>query len=127
MTAPREGSRKRQVFDQYIEHGADKAELFGLTLGLAPGTIRSWIGTWSKDGGTDVTPAHVRSATVIPGRRRVEVYPNTPGDKWIGIVITEGPEVSSVRMVEAPERILGLDLNIPNDLLVKIKNVETTP
>jgi hypothetical protein len=127
MTAPREGSRKRQVFDQYVAQGADKAEVFGLTLGLKSGTIRSWIGTWSKDGGTDVTPAHVRSATAIPGRRKVEIYPGTPGDKWIGIVIAEGPEVSAVRMVEAPERLLGLELNIPNDLMVRIKNVETTP
>lgn len=42
------GSRKALVHEKYDQDGADAARALGAELGLKDGTVKSWIGGWSK-------------------------------------------------------------------------------
>ena len=44
------GSRKGTVHETFDKAGADEALTHGVGLGLKPGTIKSWIGTWQREG-----------------------------------------------------------------------------
>jgi hypothetical protein len=48
MPIPKEGSRKRQVYDVLKKDGHDAAVKLGEKLGLSNSTVKSWLGTWSK-------------------------------------------------------------------------------
>jgi hypothetical protein len=57
--APREGSRKAQVYDVFFDRGLDAAIAFAQTLGLKEGTVKSWAGGWAKGTKQAHTPAKV--------------------------------------------------------------------
>lgn len=83
MARPRQGSRKSKVYDYLRMHGPEETISFGVSLGLAEGTVCSWIGGWKNE------PQKTR----VGVKRVVAKY--WPGR--FGIVVDEGPEVSEVR------------------------------
>jgi len=67
---PREGSKKRDVYETYLKHGREAAIARAKELGLAPGTAASWTSGWKRAGtpgagGTPIDPV-VRQATYTP-------------------------------------------------------------
>jgi hypothetical protein len=48
MQSPRPGSRKAVVFNAFKDGGLKQAEKVGAEQGLKAGTVRSWVGGWSK-------------------------------------------------------------------------------
>jgi hypothetical protein len=51
------GSRKGEVHATFDKSGEDAASKLGIKLKLAPGTLRSWFGTWRRAAGTKKAPA----------------------------------------------------------------------
>lgn len=47
---PVEGSRKRKVFDAFQQQGRDEAFKLGKRLRLAESSVRTWLGTWTRNG-----------------------------------------------------------------------------
>jgi hypothetical protein len=49
MTQHRHGSRKQQVHEIFRTNGLANTLEYGLSLGLAEGTIKSWIREWQNE------------------------------------------------------------------------------
>ena len=67
MKAPREGSRKAQVYEIFHDKGFDAAVAFALTIGLKAGTVKSWSGTWGRGGKAPLSPARSKGGNGAQG------------------------------------------------------------
>src|SRR4051812_25559032 len=94
MKEHRPGSRKAQVHAHFREHGAESALKFGIELGLASGTVRSWAAQWAKGDTTSVP----RMST---GRVKVTWDPNAHVT-----LITKGEQVSEVKFDDGRRRFI---------------------
>lgn len=82
------GSRKQRVWEVFEIEGADKASEFGLGLGLALGTLKSWIGGW----GGKVTGQSEKKVTV--SSKKLIIVSWAPNDE--AYLIKHGTEVSQI-------------------------------
>lgn len=92
------GSRKAAVHLVYDKDGAAAATKKAAELGLAPGTVKSWIGSWGKPQVSKQAP------TSKPGDERL---PISKGDdnrvhlksapECKGKIIVEGPQQSEIK------------------------------
>jgi hypothetical protein len=87
MPKYRPGSRVAQVYDHFLQHGADSTVTFGQQLKLADGTVKGWLRMWAKEG-----PASPKRKS--PGGERVYDLGSVGRH---GTIITKGSEVSEVR------------------------------
>lgn len=140
MKPPKEGSRKRQVWDALQEGDAAYAIETAASLGLADGTVRSWLGAWGKHVPKSVTHPTgsidrpvLRPALVIerPRSTKVVVDKSPPGTggalhergrvydignkNKVGVIKELGPQVS---VVEWPDKMRQ---NINNAMLRNAK------
>jgi hypothetical protein len=135
---PREGSRKAAIYHHFTLKGEDAAIKLGDELRLSASTVRSWIGSWRKQG--VLTQEHV----IDPSRRDKPIHGwDGKGARWqskqrgdgagrrvykvyapeiYGTVIREGPEVSEVKW--DPPHPWGNDCYVANKHL---RDVEEEP
>lgn len=91
MQAPRAGSRKAIVFHAFVQGGLPQAEKVGAEQHLKAGTVRSWCGSWSKQGADDKTrprPARMGS---------LQGYFTKDPDKERFTIVEEGNEQSIIQ------------------------------
>jgi len=77
------GSRKETVHKVFDEKGPDAAKKKGLDLGLKPGTLLSWSGTWrraAEANGTGKTKAKGRAKTSARAKARKPVAEDTQAE-----------------------------------------------
>jgi hypothetical protein len=86
------GSRKAQVHSVFDSGGPDAALKLGIEMGLKPGTIKSWMGSWKKDPGTVLRKQDAGSTS--SKRRKVWMGKK---EKITGVVTEPGKEVSGVK------------------------------
>jgi len=60
MLRPREGSRKAQIFDAFMNDGAKSAEKLATKLEIKASTLKSWTSEWSRKSGEGVTSSPVK-------------------------------------------------------------------
>lgn len=96
MGKPREGSKKRALYDYMLDNGMNGAEAFGIKdLMLNKGLVRRWLKKWSA-----LTPTRPKGTPVISKlgvlseRDRVVDLGNAGR---VGILVKLGQEVSEVR------------------------------
>jgi hypothetical protein len=106
MQAPRPGSRKAVVFHAFKDGGLKQAEHVGTEMGLKTGTIRSWVGGWSKqEAAGPNTPrrsnAHKAYLKFDPEREPIEIL--AEGDEQTEIRWSDGTRgcVSNRHIVKA--------------------------
>lgn len=97
------GSRKSMVRQEFDKGGFDAALRRGTALGLSPGTIKSWVGSWKKVS-TPPTGMQAKAGTKYPEvkldkvlhtkKRRVH-WKDSPDCK--GTIEETGPEQSIVK------------------------------
>ena len=95
------GSRKATVRREYDENGATAAIAKGAELGLAGGTVKSWIGGWKKVAiptkmAGVVNPKHPTKLDKVLSTTRRPIFLKGHPD-WKGVVVEAGPEQSLVR------------------------------
>ncbi len=77
------GSRKETVHKVFDEKGRDVAGKKGLDLGLKPGTLVTWFGTWRRAdaaNGTGKTKAKGRAKTSARAKARKPVAEDTQAE-----------------------------------------------
>lgn len=97
------GSRKATIRREYDENGDKAAFAMAAELGLATGTVKSWIGTWKK-GGVPAPKQQEKRATASPkdkyaitvGGNRRDVHVQGHPD-WRGVILESGPEQSLIK------------------------------
>lgn len=113
------GSRKATVRRTYGEEGFDAATKIGAELGLAVGTIRSWVGGWKKvstppatmkpkgvTGGSKDQPVDKLGKVLHTNKRRIHY---TTHKDYKGTVIETGPEQSIVRWDNGNQVVVSND------------------
>lgn len=97
MSLPREGSRKRRVYDALQSQGVDEALRIGLeTLGLKEASVRAWLKSWTKGElkavvREDNKPMPKRKAAHEGKQRFV-----CPSLGRAGVILRAGPDQSEV-------------------------------
>lgn len=95
------GSRKAQVYAHFKEHDASSALTFGVGLGLAVATLRSWLGSWSG-----ARAPHLEITRPAESRRGVIV--TWDPDAHVTLV-DQGDEVSQIRWADGRTQFIGND------------------
>lgn len=96
------GSRKATIRREYDEQGSEAAFTMAAELGLAAGTVKSWIGTWRKGGepapkpAKKVTTSSKDKTAITVGDNRRDVHVQGHPD-WRGVVLESGPEQSLIK------------------------------
>jgi hypothetical protein len=119
------GSRISQVHNKFTSEGADAAHTLGVSLGLAPNTLRNWLRVFAKELNVDASDVTKRISTPkVAIQRSVNTPGNTIGKKrfhlsyWpemTGVIVVEGPQQSQVRF-DTTE--LGNHTAFPNEHLI---------
>lgn len=110
--APREGSKKANVYAFFQQNTPDDTVAFGVGLGLKLGTVKSWIGAWGKGGTKAEAPDKVKGPRQHAFDKRKRVCLTYDADS-IGILVTEGEQVSEVKFAYGSRFI-------PNNLLKQV-------
>lgn len=113
--AHKPGSRKGKVHECFDTKGPEAAVALAAELGLAPGTARSWMNSWSKETGVKLpkAAAPATNGERAPRKRRLVIDPTKRRVYDVslpdiqGTVIEEGPEVTTVRWDFGEERHVG--------------------
>lgn len=88
MQSPRPGSRKAAVFHAFKDGGLKQAEKVGAEQGLKAGTVRSWVGGWSKQ---------EAAGPNTPRRSTHKAYLKFDPEKEPIEIIAEGDEQTEIR------------------------------
>lgn len=128
MMAHKPGSRKGQVHEAFEKEGPEAATTLATTLGLAFGTVRSWLGSWAKGSGVTLPKVEAPKTEPTPRQRRVAIDPSkrrvydVANPNVHGTVIEEGEQVSAVRWdTEIP---WGQQCYVSNKYLRDVKKVK---
>jgi hypothetical protein len=90
-----------QVHDYFTRHGIDAARALGVTLNLAPGTVKGWIAGWLREGGS---PAPSTPSPGLPSGRARVVLSYDP--EAVGVIVSRGEQVSEVRFADGHSRFI---------------------
>lgn len=104
MTRYKTGSRIARVYAAFLEGGEVAALATGQPLGLAAGTLRSWIRTWSREtsGEAPAKPAKVPRETAKPDASARHPKANIKVE-WTSRparLIEEGPQQSEIKWLD---------------------------
>ena len=75
MQRPKDGSRKAEIFDAFMEHGMKAAEKKAIKLDIKASTLRSWTSEWARRKNEDVTNVPAQKRERLPEKTTRERLP----------------------------------------------------
>jgi hypothetical protein len=118
MTRYKPGSRIATVYAAFESGGEAAALAAGQPLGLAAGTLRSWIRVWGREASGEApakagsrAPGELKAGTIAPKGNIKVVWTARPAR-----LIEEGPQQSEIKWLDT-----GSTQCLPNDQWIKIK------